>query len=221
MLKGEGLNYIFDIGKPGEFHALKDVSVQFAEKKMYGILGPSGSGKSSLLYLLCGLRKPTKGSVIFNNQDIWDLKTDERAEFRKKNFGFVFQRHFLINYLTALENVLVPTDKEAKKYKERGKELLVRLGLENCINKRPHEMSGGQRQRVAIARALINEPKIIFGDEPTASLDHKSALEVMELLNDYKKEATIIVVTHDESMLTKADGKIKILDGILEESEQK
>lgn len=221
MLRGEGLNYIFDIGKPGEFHALKDVSIQFGEKKLYGILGPSGSGKSSLLYLLCGLRKPTKGNVIFNNQDIWGLKADELAQFRKENFGFVFQRHFLINYLTALENVLVPTDKEAKKYKERGEELLVKLGLEKCKNKRPYEMSGGQRQRVAIARALINEPKVIFADEPTASLDHKSALEVMDLLNEYKKKATIIVVTHDESMLSKVDGKIKILDGILEESEKR
>lgn len=219
MLKGEGLNYIFDIGKPSEFHALKDITVQFGEKKLYGILGPSGSGKSSLLYLLSGLRKPTKGRVIFENNDMWTLSSNELAEFRNKNFGFVFQRHFLINYLTSLENVLVPVNKEFKKYENRAKELLCDLGIEKCINKRPFEMSGGQRQRVAIARALINEPKVVFGDEPTASLDHENAIAVMDFLNSYKSNATIIVVTHDKSILTEADGEIRIIDGTLKEGE--
>lgn len=219
MLKGEGLNYIFDIGKPSEFQALRDISVQFGDKKLYGILGPSGSGKSSLLYLLSGLRKPTKGRVLFDNNDIWSLKSNELAEFRNKNFGFIFQRHFLINYLTALENVLVPVNKDFKKYEGRAKELLCDLGLESCIKKKPFEMSGGQRQRVAIARALINEPKIIFGDEPTASLDHENAIAVMEFLNSYKNHATIIVVTHDQSILKEADGQIRIIDGSLKEGD--
>lgn len=219
MLRGEGLDYIFDIGKPSEFHALKDISVQFGDKKLYGILGPSGSGKSSLLYLLSGLRKPTKGRVIFENNDIWTMNDNELAEFRNKNFGFIFQRHFLINYLSSLDNVLVPVNKNHKKYESRAKELLCDLGLEKYINKKPFEMSGGQRQRVAIARALINDPNVIFGDEPTASLDHENAVAVMDFLNSYKNHATIIVVTHDSSILKEADGEIHIIDGTLKEGE--
>lgn len=219
MLRGEGLDYIFDIGKPSEFHALKDISVQFGDKKLYGILGPSGSGKSSLLYLLSGLRKPTKGRVTFENNDIWTMTDNELAEFRNKNFGFIFQRHFLINYLSSLDNVLVPVNKNYKKYESRAKELLCDLGLEKYINKKPFEMSGGQRQRVAIARALINDPNVIFGDEPTASLDHENAIAVMDFLNSYKNHATIIVVTHDSSILKEADGEIHIIDGTLKEGE--
>ncbi|WP_238883066.1 ABC transporter ATP-binding protein [Clostridium sp. YIM B02551] len=220
MIKGEALNHVFDIGKPGQFHAIKDINITFNSGELYGILGPSGCGKSTLLYLLSGLRRPTSGKVLFDDINIGELNDKELSSFRMKNFGFIFQRHFLVNYLSTLDNVLVPVDKEANKYREFAQEMLCDLGLKELMNKKPYEISGGQRQRVAIARALINRPKVIFADEPTASLDHQNAQSVMNFLSKHKKNATVIVVTHDEAILSKDYEKIHIWDGKLKDGDE-
>lgn len=221
MIKIENVNLIYDIGKETETYALRNIDLNIRENKFYGILGPSGSGKSSLLYILSGLKNPSSGVVLYKGNDFNKIKNKELSIIRNSEFGFVFQRHFLLDYLTSLQNVLVPLDSNKKEDILRARELLKELGLEKEMNKMPYQMSGGQRQRVAIARALINNPKVIFADEITASLDHKNAFEVMKILKKYKKETTVIVVTHDESILEGVDEIINIWDGCINEVNDK
>ncbi|MBZ9685596.1 ABC transporter ATP-binding protein [Clostridium estertheticum] len=221
MIKIENVNLIYDIGKETETYALKNIDLNIRENKFYGILGPSGSGKSSLLYILSGLKKPSSGKALYNGDDLNKIKNKELSIIRSNDFGFVFQRHFLLDYLTSLQNVLVPLNSNRNEDINRAMSLLKDLGLEKEMNKMPFQMSGGQRQRVAIARALINKPKVIFADEITASLDHKNAFEVMKILKKYKKETTIIVVTHDESILEGVDEIINIWDGSIIEDKKK
>lgn len=213
MLEGKDLSLIYGNKKDAETIALSKSNILIDDNKFYGILGPSGSGKSSLLYMLSGLRKPTEGKVIFNGVDIWSLKEKELDEFRHKNFGFVFQRHFLIDYLTALQNVVVPLNSNNMTAYSKAKEILIKLGLEKELNKKPYELSGGQRQRIAIARALITDPKVIFGDELTASLDSKTSNHIMDILKELK--TTLVLVTHDESILEGADKIFRIRDGLI------
>jgi len=213
LLKIENANLVYDLGKETQTYALKNINLSLSENKFYGILGPSGSGKSSLLYLLSGLKSPSSGRVLLEERDFKTINAKEISNIRNKDFGFIFQRHFLMDFLTSLENVLVPLNSNKKEDIERAKELLVKLGLEKEINKKPYQISGGQRQRVAVARALINNPKVIFADEITASLDHKNAREVMEVLREFSSSATIIVVTHDETILKDANEIIRLWDG--------
>lgn len=213
MLKLENVSLIYDIKKETKTFALKNINLKLEDKKFYGILGPSGSGKSSLLYILSALKKPNQGSVSYNDKMINNISSTQLEKIRKKEFGFVFQKHFLISYLNVLQNVLVPVNSNDKKYIEKAMDLLRSLEMDKYINKKPYQLSGGQCQRVAIARALINDPKVIFADEITASLDHKSAEKAMEVIGRFKDKATIIVVTHDPSILKKADEIINIWDG--------
>lgn len=219
FLSMEKVNLIYDLGGNNETYALKDINLNIRQNKFYGILGPSGSGKSSLLYLLSGLKVPSSGKVLYQDKDYQDMKSSDLSNIRNREFGFIFQRHFLMDYLTALQNVLVPLNTNKIRDISRAKELLVSFGLENEMNKKPYQLSGGQRQRVAISRALINEPKVIFGDEITASLDHQNAFEVMELLKKYK--TTLLVVTHDKSILEDVDEVINIWDGTIKNAEAK
>jgi len=209
------VNLIYDTDKESGAAALKDVNLSLNTKGLVGILGPSGSGKSSLLYTMAGLKYPTSGQVFYGNMDFSTMAISELASLRRKEFGFIFQQHFLINYMTVLENALVPLNLNTRRVRRKAMILLERLGVEKCANKYPHQLSGGQRQRVAIVRALMNDPKVIFGDEPTAALDHESAGEVMELLLEYTKNALVVIVTHDESILEKADAMIHIRDGLI------
>lgn len=213
MLKVENVSLIYDMDKEIKTHALRNINLSLKENKFYGILGPSGSGKSSLLYTMSALKKPTEGNIVYNNKVLNTLPNDKLAEIRQKDFGFIFQKHFLIDYLSVLQNVLVPINSSEKKHVAKAVELLESLGLKNHINKKPYQLSGGQCQRVAIARALINSPKVIFADEITASLDHKSSREVMKVLDEYRKNATLIVVTHDPSILHTAHEIINVWDG--------
>lgn len=219
LLSMKNVNLIYDLGGNNETYALKDINLSIREHKFYGILGPSGSGKSSLLYLLSGLRTPSSGQVLYQDMDYQAIKNNEISDIRNKDFGFIFQRHFLMDYLTSLQNVLVPLNSNRTEDINRAKELLIRFGLEKDMNKKPYQLSGGQRQRVAIARALINEPKIIFADEITASLDHQNAFEVMKLLKEYK--STLLIVTHDKSILEDVDEIIHIWDGCIKNTEDK
>lgn len=215
MFKISNTNLVYDMGKEVQTYALKNINLSLSKNQMVGIMGPSGSGKSSLLYVMAGLKEPTSGSISYNNIDFDKISPKESSNLRLKEFGFIFQRHFLIDYMTVLENVLTPINSDSKENKVKALNLLERLHIGHLSNKKPYQLSGGQRQRVAIARALINDPKVVFADELTAALDHESAKEVMEFLNEYKKNSLIIVVTHDPSILENADEIINIRDGVI------
>jgi putative ABC transport system ATP-binding protein len=195
-------------------YALRDVSLSLPPKKFYGIMGPSGSGKSSLLYLLSGLKRPTSGTVTLGSTTLSSLPDAELMRLRRTRFGFVFQQPFLLTYLTALENIIVAAPKPDTAARKKAKELLESLGLATMENKLPSQLSGGERQRVAVARALINEPEILFADEPTAALDQANGHKVMEALAAWRTSGTVIVVTHDAGMLTGADEILSLRDGL-------
>lgn len=213
LFKVENLNLIYDIGKEDQTYALRNINLSLEGKRLIGIMGPSGSGKSSLLYTLAGLKIPSSGTISYMDMKFKELSVSKNAQLRRANFGFVFQRHFLIDYMSVIDNVLTPINDNSTKAKEKAFGLLEKLGIKHLANKKPHQLSGGQRQKAAIARALINDPKVIFCDEITASLDHSSARDVMKLLDEYKNNALVIVVTHDASILGNADDIINIWDG--------
>lgn len=215
LFKVENLNLIYDMGKEVQTYALRNINLSLEGNRLVGIMGPSGSGKSSLLYSLAGLKIPSSGTISYKEMMFKELSTSKSAELRRRDFGFIFQRHFLIDYMTVIDNVLTPINDNSIKAKQKALGLLKKLGIEHLANKKPYQLSGGQRQKAAIARALINDPKVIFGDEITASLDHTSAREVMKLLDEYKNNALVIVVTHDASILENADDVINIWDGAI------
>ena len=194
--------------------AVNRVSVEVKEGEFIGIMGPSGSGKSSLLYLMSGLKVPTGGEVRYRNQVIHLLSERERMRLRRREFGFVFQQPYLLPYLTALENVLVAAPGDRQAY-ERALQLFGQLGLLHLANRYPHKLSGGERQRVCVVRAMVHQPQIIFADEPTASLDHINGHAVIQLLADYRERGAVVVVTHDPEMLADADRVYSLRDGRL------
>lgn len=191
--------------------ACRDVNMSVRSGEFLGILGPSGSGKSSLLYLLSGLKLPTSGDITVDGRSLSGLSDTERSEIRRLRFGFVFQYPFLVGYLSALENVLVAADGEPQI--GRAEELLAALGLLSKAHRFPHELSGGEKQRVCVARALLGNRTAIFADEPTASLDHKNGANVIELMALHRGEGSLVVVTHDPSMLEHADRILTMADG--------
>ncbi|MCI5727767.1 MAG: ABC transporter ATP-binding protein [Clostridium sp.] len=213
ILKMKDVSLLYDADKDEKTYAVRQANLSLEEGKFYGILGPSGSGKSSLLYLLSGIKPPTVGSIYYKNKDITKMNDSELSKIRLEEFGFIFQKHYLIPYLNIIQNVLVPLNSNKKEDVDRAINLLTELGLEKKLNKKPYELSGGQCQRVAIARALINNPKIIFADEITASLDHKNSKEIVDKLNKLRGNTTIIFVTHDETTVQNADEIIKVWDG--------
>jgi putative ABC transport system ATP-binding protein len=221
LYKIENLNMVYDIEKENQTFALKNINLNIENNKFVGIMGPSGSGKSSLLYIMAGLKEATSGKVFYNGNSIEEMSKRHMAELRRKEFGFIFQRHFLIEYMTALENILTPINSDTKEHKEKALSIMEQLGIEGLANKKPSKLSGGQRQKVAIARALINDPKVIFGDELTAALDHNSADKVMNLLDEYKKKSLIVIVTHDRSILKNADSIVNIWDGQIQKIEKR
>jgi len=207
------VNLIYDAEKEEGTAALRDVTLFLDGKGLIGIQGPSGSGKSSLLYTMAGLKSPTSGQVLYGDMDLSAMPVSKLASLRRRDFGFIFQQHFLINYMTVLENTLVPLNMNNKTVKKKAMDFLDRLGIAQYANKYPYQLSGGQRQRAAIVRALMNDPKVIFGDEPTAALDRESACEVMKLLSEYTDNTMVVIVTHDESLLKNADRMIYVRDG--------
>lgn len=212
MLRGENLFLTYQDGE-STIDAVHDVTLTVEDQQFVGILGPSGSGKSSLLYLLSGLRSATEGCIYFEDRCYDDMKERERVALRRRKFGFVFQQHFLINYLTALENVLAAAPDQSRASVERATELLADLGLGDKTHRFPYQLSGGERQRVAVVRAMINDPSVIFADEPTGLLDHATGHQVMDVLIPYREKGSLIVVTHDPEMLAGADRIIHLRDG--------
>jgi putative ABC transport system ATP-binding protein len=197
--------------------AVDTVSLSVEPGSFVGLIGPSGSGKSSLMYLLSGLKRPTRGMVAFDGQDYRQMSSPGLMRLRRQRYGFVFQQHFLINYLSAFENVLVGAVKRNHEMVAYAQELLRRVGLGDKLRQRPYQLSIGERQRVAVARALVHRPAIVFADEPTASLDQATGREVINLLVDYRRRAggSVVVVTHDPAMLTDADRVLQMRDGRL------
>ena len=189
--------------------ALQNINLEIQKGEFVAIIGESGSGKSTLLSILSTLLKPTSGDLFFEDKNYKDIKNID--EFRKNNIGFIFQFHYLINYLSVKENILLANEKATN---EEIYNLLKSLHIENLIDKYPNEISGGQRQRVAIARALINNPKVIFADEPTGNLDSKNSLNVFELFKNLtQKGTTIIVATHDKELASLANKIYEVKDG--------
>ena len=202
--------------------AVDDITIDFLKGRIYCLLGTSGSGKSTLLNLLAGLEKPTKGMIIFNKLHLERMNEKQLALFRQRNIGFVFQSYNLLPTLTAVENVTLPLifSKIPKKVRnKKALDMLKAVGLENRVRHKPAEMSGGQQQRVSIARAFVNEPSVIFADEPTGNLDTKTTMEMMDLMTGIAREhkQTMLIVTHDLEVSDYADTIVKIRDGLVEE----
>jgi len=199
--------------------ALQDVSFKIGKKEFIGILGTSGSGKSTLMHMVGLLDIPSKGNLIIDGEDISKLSDDRISELRNRKLGFVFQQFNLINQLTVLENVLLPTlyckEKEKEDYQKKALDLLKKFGIYERRNFFPNKISGGQQQRVAITRALMMNPEIILADEPTGNLDSKTGEEIIRLLSRLNKEmdVTVIIVTHDRNVAKKTRRQIFIKDG--------
>ena len=206
---------------PGEVAVtlVEDVSLRIEPGEFVAIMGPSGSGKSSLLYLLGLLDRPTLGSIWLDGEPASSFDEERLADTRLRKLGFVFQFHFLLAEFTALDNVTLPMRRLGRlddaSAAARGRALLAQLGLERHADKRPHQLSGGERQRVAVARALANDPPLILADEPTGNLDSVSSAGVRDLLRTLTREAgkTIVAVTHDRDFAAAADRRIGLVDG--------
>lgn len=196
-----------------------DVDLSVREKEFVAITGPSGSGKSSLLYLLGLLDMPTEGEVLIRGKATVRMTESERAHTRLAELGFVFQFHFLLPEFSALGNVMLPMRAlrrlSQKEMEERAAELLSSFGLVDHMHKRPDQMSGGQRQRVAVARALANDPPVVLADEPTGSLDSASSEQVFQILRDLVDThgKTVVAVTHDLELAARMDRRVQLVDG--------
>ena len=201
-----------------EVVAVNDISFTVNKGEFIAIVGSSGSGKSTLLHLIGGVDRPTSGKVFIEGKDIYELKDDALAIFRRRQVGLIYQFYNLIPILNVEENITLPCDLDGKKVDEQElKELLITLGLENRRMHLPNELSGGQQQRVSIGRALINNPALILADEPTGNLDSKTSNEIIELLkmSNKKYNQTIIMITHNLEIAKIADRVLKIEDGKL------
>lgn len=203
---------------------VNDISLKISDGEFVGIVGESGAGKSTLLYLMSGLVEPTKGQVFIDKKEITAINEKEMSDIRNKEIGFVFQFHNLIPGLSVKDNMEIPlilSNKNPKKYQDHIVSLLESVGLGQCIDKQIEALSGGQQQRVAIARSMVNEPKVIFADEPTGSLDSQNSEMIIDLLAKLNKEKniTIIMVTHSNRTLRYCDRVIKIADGKVEKND--
>ena len=198
---------------------LRGVKIEVAAGEKVFLCGQSGAGKTTLLYVLGGLEQPTSGDVLVHGRSLYQAAAAERARTRNQVMGFVFQHYFLLPELTALENVVLPAMIGGKNAEARARELLDKVGLSARLQHLPTELSGGEQQRVAIARALINNPGIIYADEPTGNLDASTGSGVIDMLMQIVDEAqkTLIVVTHDQTLAKRGDRRMLLKEGQLEE----
>jgi len=215
MLKATAIHKSYN-----NLHILKGVDLEVAKGEIVAIVGASGAGKSSLLNILGTLDKPDSGQVFFNKHDITRLSSSNLSNFRNRKIGFVFQFHHLLSEFTALENVCIPAfiaGTSKAQAEKRGFELLDMLGLKERASHKPNQLSGGEQQRVAVARALVNNPDLIFADEPSGNLDSANAMELHQLFIKLRKEynQTFIIVTHNEELSDLSDRKVLMKDGLI------
>jgi len=207
----------FQIGRR-RIEVLRGISLDVRRGESVFLVGASGAGKTTLLYTLAGLERPESGSVIFEGRELYKGRESEAARVRNERMGFVFQGYFLLPELTALENVLLPTLIGGRASRQAAEAALERVGLGERKHHLPAELSGGEQQRVAIARALINDPSILFADEPTGNLDSKTGEAIVDLLLALVREnqKTLLVVTHDTRLAERGDRKVEMTDGMIQ-----
>lgn len=206
------------IGKPNELQILNGISLEVNQGEFVSIVGESGSGKSTLMNIIGVLDRQTEGEYFLEGHDVNQLSDDVRSRVRNQRIGFVFQNFNLLPRANALKNVMIPlmySDKRVREQKERAREMLKMVGMEDRASHRPNELSGGQKQRVAIARAMINDPAIILADEPTGALDSKTGHMVMDLFHKLHEEQgkTIVLITHSNELAAETQRIVKISDG--------
>jgi putative ABC transport system ATP-binding protein/lipoprotein-releasing system ATP-binding protein len=215
-LHAANLQQAFQIGKT-RIEVLRNISLSIMSGETIFLCGASGAGKTTLLYTLAGLERPRAGRIRFEGEDIYALNSDRLAGLRNRRMGFIFQSYFLLPELTALENVVLPSMIGGRARHPQAIDLLERVGLKDRLQHLPSELSGGEQQRVAIARSLINDPSILYADEPTGNLDSHTGEAIIELLLEVARQAgrTLIVVTHDEQLAKRGDRLLRIEDGSL------
>jgi predicted ABC-type transport system involved in lysophospholipase L1 biosynthesis ATPase subunit len=216
QLTARDVHRSFKVGSR-KIEVLRGISLDVYAGEALFLCGVSGAGKTTLLYTLAGLERPESGEVIFEGIKLYRNGSSVDAKIRNEKMGFVFQTYFLLPELTALENVLVPCLIRNKQQLAKAVDHLSRVGLADRLNHLPSELSGGEQQRVAIARALVNDPAIIFADEPTGNLDTANGAAIMELLLALarEKQKTLIVVTHDQALAAAGDRRVDIRDGLI------
>lgn len=205
----------------GSLEVLRGVNLEIGKGEVVAIVGPSGCGKTTLLHILGTLDKPDMGEIAINSKSLNELSGNKLATFRNKHIGFVFQFHHLLPEFTALENVCIPgwlAGRGKGEVKEKAKDLLTLLGLSERNENKPNQLSGGEQQRVAVARALINNPNIVFADEPTGNLDSKNAEELHQLFFELRRQfnQTFLIVTHNEELSRLSDRVLHMKDGRIE-----
>jgi lipoprotein-releasing system ATP-binding protein len=221
LLRTEGLTKSFRSGSE-EVTVLDELNLKVQAGEFVALVGESGSGKTTLLHLLAALDTPTKGEVYFGGRALSEYREDDRALYRNEKIGFVWQMHYLLPEFSALENVVIPQlirGCSMTKARARARDLLVEVGLENASNRRVGELSGGEQQRVSLARALANQPAILLADEPTGSLDHRTAERVVDLLENLHRghQLTSLLATHNMDLARRADRTLRLANGKLTE----
>lgn len=223
MLEAKNLHKIYSNGNK-RLHVLKGIDLNIEKGKIISVVGPSGAGKSTLLHLLAGLDEPTQGKILIDKIELYKLSDTELARLRNERIGFVFQFYHLLSEFTVLENVIIPaminpkTKAEGLKVlRDKAEDILKKVGLQNRQDHFPSQLSGGEQQRVAICRSLINEPEILFCDEPTGNLDSQTGKEIITLIKDLniRNKMTVALVTHNEELAKVSDSVFHLRDGVL------
>ena len=216
MIHATNLHRSYSIGKK-QVEVLHGLDLHIKRGEKVFLCGPSGAGKTTLMYTLAGLEQPLQGQVVIDGTDIYALSAKERARFRNRTMGFIFQNYMLMPELTALENASLATAVAGREATDRVVALLERVGLADRLDHLPNELSGGEQQRVAIARALAHEPSIIFADAPTGNLDSRNGAQILDLLFELAEQGgkTLVVVTHDASIAARGDRVLTIRDGVV------
>ena len=217
LISVKGVSKVFKVGEEN-FTALRDINLEIDSGSFMSFVGPSGSGKTTILNLIGGLDVPTAGNIFFKNTKLSSMNRNQMAQYRRKNIGFIFQTYNLLPVYSVYENILFPlllNGSKEKDVRERVMNIINKVGLSDQVKKRPSQLSGGQCQRVAIARALVKDPLLILADEPTANLDSKNSLQILELMSELNKQykAAVVFSTHDEKVTRYVRREVGLEDG--------